>query len=948
VGDTKREEIARLQDQLRSLETLRLVLGEAVADRTKAELEARLQALIATGGGAAVLGTVQTGGGDVIGRDDRSIGKVRVDKIEVHIRAGQYQGSVPRSAAEREAIYREAVADRCGTLPLRGVEPSAGEGTATREALSLAQVYIALDTTRTASARVIEEALGKAARDEGVGLERGPRGAEPGPAEQDMRAVSALEATILYRHLVLLGHPGSGKSTFISHLTHGLARRDWDQLPGWPKAERTALPIPITLRDFARWLSSRRPRSRKPCAGLPWAFIRQDLKDRRVDFAAKLLERALEDGRAVVMYDGLDEIPPEDEELLAQVRGSVEAFAQHYRNSRHLVTCRVLSYQDPHWRLPEHRFPDFELAPFTEDQIDGFIGAWYAEVGDKWKLPPGEGERLAGKLRQAVRRADLWRLAPNPLLLTVMALVHTHRKELPEKRALLYADAVDILLLHWEKGKRQDAPELQDLLREVERDANDLKDVLEGLAFEAHASSGGTDQESGIDELTLLRSLARLHPKGNYGWAQRLVETLRLRASLLLERKGRVFGFPHRTFQEYLAGVHLARRPNFDEEAVRLAGEGAFWREVILLAVGYLVHQREHGKPRLLVEALCPDRASRDEADWRKAWLAGEVLLEIGVNRAEDTEHGRRLLVRVRERLTQLLETGVLSPRERAEAGDILGQIGDPRFDPALFHLPCRYRGEPEPLAGFVEVPPGAFVMGSRQGDAEAYENELGNPERLIIDYRYWVARYPVTVAQYRAFVEAGAAGAEPPEDWAVQSRFPNRPVVNVSWWHARAYCRWLDQCLRETETGRALLPPGYAVRLPTEAEWEKAARHGDGRRYPWADEDWEEQRANIRESGIRRPTPVGMYPLGATPAGLQDLSGNVWEWTLSRWRGYPYRFGDGRDDPEAERSCVVRGGSWDYPRRYARCAYRRGGPPDDFGSALGFRVVVSLADSGF
>ena len=296
-----------------------------------------------------------------------------------------------------------------------------------------------------------------------------------------------------------------------------------------------------------------------------WAFVCHDLKARRLDFAAGVLERALDDGQAVVLLDGLDEVPPQDEKLLALVRSGVQAFAERFGRSRHLVTCRVLSYQEPHWQLPAAAFPAFELAPFSEEKIDRFIGAWYAEVADKWRdLPPGESERLAGKLREAVRRPDL--LAPrlDLVLLTVMALVHTHRRELPEKRALLYRDAVDILLLHWEQYKEVEAPHLQDLLREVGRDLNDLRGVLERLAFEAHAeraAGGSEDEAAGIDELTLLKGLARLHPKDDYGWSQRLLKTLRLRASLLIERKGRLFSFPHRTFQEYLASVHLARRP---------------------------------------------------------------------------------------------------------------------------------------------------------------------------------------------------------------------------------------------------------------------------------------------------------------------------------------------------------------------------------------------------
>jgi hypothetical protein len=150
---------------------------------------------------------------------------------------------------------------------------------------------------------------------------------------------------------------------------------------------------------------------------------------------------------------------------------------------------------------------------------------------------------------------------------------------------------------------------------------------------------------------------------------------------------------------------------------------------------------------------------------------------------------------KIRQRLVSLVEHGALSTRERAEAGDVLGRLGDARFDPQHYHLPRRYRGKTEARWGFVEVPPGPFAMGSRKGDEGAMDSELGNPPTLTIPYVYWVARYPVTVAQYAAFV---ADGGEAPDGWQAQQAYPNRPVVGATWRQANAYCAWLDRRLRE------------------------------------------------------------------------------------------------------------------------------------------------------
>jgi len=166
------------------------------------------------------------------------------------------------------------------------------------------------------------------------------------------------------------------------------------------------------------------------------------------------------------------------------------------------------------------------------------------------------------------------------------------------------------------------------------------------------------------------------------------------------------------------------------------------------------------------------------------------------------------------------------------------------------------------------------------------------------------------------------------------------------------AYCRWLEARLLAGDR----LPPGGKVCLPSEAEWEKAARGPQGYRWPW-DDTWQEDRANTEEAGLGETSPVGLFPGGASPYGVQDMAGNVWEWTRSRWGRtsisrpdyrYPYDPNDGREELGGSDLRVVRGGSWIGVAWWARCAVRRGRSPGHWRYYLGFRVVLSLANSEF
>lgn len=264
---------------------------------------------------------------------------------------------------------------------------------------------------------------------------------------------------------------------------------------------------------------------------------------------------------------------------------------------------------------------------------------------------------------------------------------------------------------------------------------------------------------------------------------------------------------------------------------------------------------------------------------------------------------------------------------ERAQAGNRLAEIGDPRSGSGV-------REDGIPDLRWCEVPGNdkghsAVIIG---GDEEAFQSL---PAHLFDTPTFFISKYPITHCQFQPFV---ADGVFANDQWWQQGddreayeqgfAYANHPRECVTWYAAMAYCRWLSAMV------------GYEVRLPTEAEWEKAARGEDRRFYPWGDE-YISGYANLNESHhdglhfLDMTSAVGIYPPdSASPYGVMDMAGNVWEWTLSAFEA---------DDTPGVDERVMRGGSWVDGVQPGRCASRLQVRPDDWSRFFGFRVVCRL-----
>lgn len=458
----------------------------------------------------------------------------------------------PRPATLR-AMYRDWLAQECNLLPLSAFHPRhASPAPADRPRLTLRQVYVPLEATMPLRA---EE------------QERRKRAGEPPDLaalaeREEPQRVPALRALAEHPKAVLLGDPGSGKTTFVNYLTLCLAMTELE--PDQPWLERLEdwslgwlLPVRIILREFAAQAIP--ATAAEGYAGMLWEFIELELKKHGLaDFFPVLRTTLLEKG-GLLLLDDLDEVP-EANRLRHRVREAIQDFARTAQKCRFLVTCRTYAYQDPRGWLED--FQAYLLAPFSPAQVERFIDQWYEAVAPQEQLSPEVAAARAALLKAAVdpeRSPHLAELAARPLLLTLMTDLHTSQGTLPEDRADLYERCVDLLLDYWQQ--RKVARDLQGnlvvevgLLDALGIEKDQLKRTLYRLAFEAHERQGRSP-ERGARTANIQESELEQVLKPAVGSDERFQTALRYirdRAGLLLWGGEQVYTFPHRSFQEYL------------------------------------------------------------------------------------------------------------------------------------------------------------------------------------------------------------------------------------------------------------------------------------------------------------------------------------------------------------------------------------------------------------
>ncbi|MEZ4868845.1 MAG: SUMF1/EgtB/PvdO family nonheme iron enzyme [Caldilineaceae bacterium] len=694
---------------------------------------------------------------------------------------------------------------------------------------------------------------------------------------------------------VILGEPGSGKTTALERLAWVYAQRSLASDLTQATQPRLVLPILARLTDYQGEADLlplvRRVLNREGLALATDLSVRATLQASDVDF--------------VLLLDGLNEVSRQHAgEVYNALRRHSDEFAKH---AVHL-TCRTADFDQPQAAavLPSAT-QLWEVQPLTDAIRHWGDNQGASDVRDYLRRHLGEerGKRLYERLQADDRLHSLARL---PLFLFMFKeTAGDGAGDLPANRGdLVRRFVTSDRLLH---------PVPQELRPRLVRS-------LECLAWRM-AAAGNLE----IDEETLYDELEAVRGRRTYELdaMRQHLQSCGLLVALGEER----YRLLHQMVQEYGAAAYLAALAECAERLPQLA-QAEWWRESCVLTL----------------------------------WL--------------------RPALQTPDYLLRVMGDANVDLRVRVAAGEVLAQVGDPRF--VCKHYDNGIEAiEPE----MVRIPAGEALLGGE--DDEAYDWE--KPQCQVPVRAFDLAVYPVTNAEFACFIEAGgyndpglwrAAGqawlagegkldaeseayyrwlhqqlvadtegfldymnvqttlteqskdtyrwlasvseeenirtwtrwlssegqARQPRLWQ-DGRFngPNQPVVGVNWYEASAYAAWLAKV-----TGRA-------YRLPSEAEWEWAARR-NRRRYPWGNE-WDANACNWQGSKLNRTNPVGVFAFSATTDGLHELAGNVYEWTATRYRGYPYRADDGREDPNAEGRRVMRGGSWAVDRTRVRCAYR-------------------------
>lgn len=808
------------------------------------------------------------------------------------------------------------------------------------------------------------------------------------------RARLAAEAVYFHKKTVLCGDHGSGKSTFVHYLAWALAQHGLEQvseatiLQGWDDTQQI-LPVILPLRTLSEYLA-RLGMSEKSVSIALAETMANEYDYGTKEEAEKLLRNVLRQqygAHTLLLFDGLDEVPLKGTHTFAgrlTTLQAIRSFTHLYPNAMVVVTCRSRAFSDDLRKCLDWQVE--MLAPFTMGQIRHFIPAWYEELSQKTALSQEQAKRLSNDLLTVLQGGDklsekLRKMAATPLLLTMMALVLYNEGELPRVRPEFYEKVLELLLERWDKEKSGQT--IGKVVGRTDWSSKHIRPVLDKLSYIAHGLASTKDALGELEYSTLRDCLEHyfctideFSDDEAASAAVRFLKYMEERSGLLLAISSSTYTFVHHTLQEHCAGRHIMLNSENPVALVMQRREDERWREPIFLGIGR-ADQRDIND--ILSELIAPEENGQTKPPDR--WYRDLILAaEIGSDR--DWKYLRtQVRIKVEQHLRNLVDglmtllnddTQPLPLAERVKASFLLGDLGDLRFPVKVEEWQATLSPISLPISSpklssntlsfqlpfqnyWHYIQSGTYHIGITEKDNEYAESMLP---------AFWIARYPVTVAQYAQFIKSGGyenkqwwtpngwtwklqEGLEQPWGWRnPQYTNSNQPIIGVTWYEATAFAAWICEQVKD------MLPDNYHIRLPTEAEWEVAASYDNTStrycKYPWGNNpEPTPELAIFNESYLEYPAPVGCCPAGTSSCGALDMLGNVWEITTSKSQDYPHKSGvmildfeNEIDPPEV----AWRGGCWSMDRTDLYCSARISTHPNiAFGYNVGgMRLVVA------
>ena len=729
----------------------------------------------------------------------------------------------------------------------------------------------------------------------------------------DMKAAFEAADRFNTKDMVILGDPGSGKTTLLKYILVMLVKGEGREKLG---IGPDIIPFFASLRELKDLEAEEFLDFIKRCCCLKDHLVPDDY-----------LKSVLAKGRGIMLLDGLDEVASEDKRI--KTCKWIEKARKVLPYTRFVMTSRYGGYLGKS-RL-EGNLLELSIRNFTPEETREFLVRWFEAV--EVALHPGDDENKLRKkgvdealvLVETIEKAEhLVKLAINPLLLQIIALVHRDRGRLPQRRVELYEECTNVLLEKWDMAKGLD----------VLLTAHEARNILQPLALWLHEVD--ERRSAPLDEIRKVIE----DPLEDIGKqdidSEALLTNIRDRSGIFMGYSGTDYGFTHLSFQEYLAAEQIRNKRAIDTLISNYGNR--WWKEVIRLCLAL-------DNPSVIeefMEKLIPTDKFKKEIS-----LAADALADAVSKPSRPfitALHNTELAPETRSNVIRLLR-GISSKKVVQALKEVVIdkdlKIARPAFEALEFlgategiikpaeEIPKRIRTAIDD-SDMVLVPAGPFLYGSREDDPEAYSDE--KPQRVIDLPAFYIDVFPVTNKQYCEFLNqkrpdndtlakwinlTGSYSAEKCRitkgfnGYIVEKGQERHPVIYVSWHGAETYAMW---------TGK---------QLPSEEEWEKAARGTEGAKYPWGNE-FDSSLCNTQESGIGKTSQVDKFPKGRSPFGCFDMAGNVWEW-INSWYD------------EEEKRKVLRGGSGDFDRGYARCATRTGVVQGLRSDSVGFRCARTL-----